>query len=717
MNILYKNLLLVSIFVALGNQAFGQTPRVIINEIMANNQGAVIDGFGEEDDWIELYNTTDSLINLGGMFLTDDLDEPTKYQIPVRKDKWTSIGPKAYAQYWADTDPEQGDRHMNFRLDKLKGVVALFDQDTVLVDKLKYGIQEPNWSVGRAEPGSKQLANYSTPTPNAANVNGLLVVPDSVSVAFGTKGGLYPSSLEVSLSSNWDAPIYYTTDGSDPTRSHTRYTQPISIDSTTVIRASVFKEAYGPSRITTQTYFIGEKSTLSVVSLSTDPKNLWDKDEGIYVNPEKRGWERSAHVEYFDRTESGEFIPAVNKTVDIRIAGKTSRRQPKRSFNILANERDGDKKIKYKLFDSKDIDRFEGISVRADATSGRNVSVLVVGERFKNELIYEINDQMNGHVSMQAYEPVLLFLNGEYYGIYNMMERKGRDFLEQNHGVKEMDILTYQDPKPVRGTAQDYDNLITYIQTNDITQDSVYAKVCEQVDIDSYVDNWVYETYAGAHDIGVNTRCWRSTEPGSKWKWITYDEDSWNSVYENSYVYFTEVEQIPLFGRLILNTTFRDAYLNRTLDFLNTTMRPENVLNLLEKITTRIATEVDRDRARWEDTMVYIPKGESIAWMKEYAVKRPDVLRGQMIDYFKLGGTTKTVRVVQPVGGKIRVNSLTHDAAWSGTYLENLPIEIEAIPDEGYTFVKWKGGKFPKASKGKVAPSKIKQVQAVFKKV
>jgi hypothetical protein len=76
--------------------------------------------------------------------------------------------------------------------------------------------------------------------------------------------------------------------------------------------------------------------------------------------------------------------------------------------------------------DSITIDKVEGISVRADATSGRNVSELWVGERFKNEMIYEINDQMKGNVSMQAYEPALLLLNGEYWGIYNMMERKNR---------------------------------------------------------------------------------------------------------------------------------------------------------------------------------------------------------------------------------------------------------------------------------------------------
>lgn len=706
---------LLVFFISISSCSIAQQPAIVINEILASNDEAYADGFGESDDWIELYNTTDERIDLGGMFLTDDLDNPTRYRIPERPDNWTTIAPKSYALFWADGDPEQGDRHLGFRLKKKKGVVALFDRDTVLIDKIKYKMQETDVSFGRAVPSSPQLATFETPTPTKENVGAKFAVPDSLRVVFDQPAGLYAASVSVSLSNCWGAPMYYTTDGGDPSVNDVLYTKPIQMDSNTVLRAAVIKNGYQSSVTGTHTYLIGEKSTLSVLSLSTDPDNLWKSSKGIYVNYEKRGWTRSAHVEYFDRTETGEFIPAVDKTVDIRIAGKTSRRQPKKSFNVIANQKDGKKKISYKLFDSKTIDKFEGISVRADATSGRNVSELWVGERFKNELIYEINDQMNGNVSMQAYEPVLLFLNGEYWGIYNMMERKGKDFIQQNHPeVEEMDILTYQDPKPVRGSSDDYDDLMMYIQMNDIALDSVYQVVCDQVDIESYIDQWVYENYAGAHDIGVNIRCWRSTEPGSKWKWISYDQDSWNTVQENSFVYFLETEQIPLYGRLMLNRTFRNQFLNRLMDYLNTTLNTDNVLSTLDRILTRIENEVDRDRDRWEDTMLYIPKGQRINWMKDYAVHRPDILRAQMVEYFNLAGGTTEISVEKPVGGAIRVNSLIHSSNWTGKYLENLPIEIEAIPAEGYKFVKWKGGKFPKSSKGRVLPYKAKKIRAVF---
>ncbi|PHR26613.1 MAG: hypothetical protein COA38_14525 [Fluviicola sp.] len=715
-----KSVILLSlIFFVVSITSFlrAQEPSIVINEILASNDDGYADGFGESDDWIELYNTTNERIDLGGMFLTDDLKDPTRYEIPKRSDKWTTIGPNAFALFWADGDPEQGDRHMGFRLKKKKGVVALFDRDTVLIDMIKYRMQEADISFGRAVTSSPRLANFETPTPTKGNVNAKFEVPDSLRIIFDQQAGLYASSVSVSLKNSWNAPMYYTIDGGNPTIKDFFYTKPIQIDSNTVLRASVIKKGYQSSIIGTHTYLIGEKSTLSVLSLSTDPNNLWRNSKGIYKNYEKRGWTRSAHIEYFDRTEEGKFIPAVNKTVDIRIAGKTSRRQPKKSFNVIANEIDGVKKINYRLFDSKTIDTFDGISVRADATSGRNVSELWVGERFKNELIYEINDQMDGNVSMQAYEPVLLFLNGEYWGIYNIMERKGKDFIQQNHGVKDMDILTYQDPKPVRGSADDYDDLITFIQTHDISLDSVYQVVCQKVDIDSYIDQWVYENYSGAHDIGVNIRCWRSTESGSKWKWISYDQDSWNTVQENSFVYFLESEQIPLYGRLMLNRRFRDQFLNRTMDYLNTTLETKNVLRVLERILTRIENEVDRDRARWEDTMLYIPQGQRINWMKDYAVRRPEILRKQMVEYFNLAGGTIEINVIAPVGGEIRVNSLTHTSSWSGKYLENLPVEIEAIASEGYEFVKWKGRSFPKSKKGKVLPCRARKISAVFREV
>lgn len=104
-------------------------------------------------------------------------------------------------------------------------------------------------------------------------------------------------------------------------------------------------------------------------------------------------------------------------------------------------------------------------------------------------------------------------------------------------------------------------------------------------------------------------------------------------------------------------------------------------------------------------------------WMKDYAVRRPEILRKQMVEYFNLIGESTNVNVIAPVGGKIRVNSLSYSSNWKGVYLENLPIHVEAIPDEGYVFVRWKGRKFPKSNKGRVFPRKAKKVRAIFKPI
>ena len=150
-------------------------------------------------------------------------------------------------------------------------------------------------------------------------------------------------------------------------------------------------------------------------------------------------------------------------------------------FSFFATNEDGQgERFNYPVFEDKEIEDFSGLWVRADATSGRNVSDLWVGERFKNELLYEVNRQMNGQVDMQAYEPVSVFLNGQYWGLYNLMERKGKDFIFNNHGEAEVDILTSSDAKAVSGNISEYDQMISYIAQNDITQDSIYKEILNQ---------------------------------------------------------------------------------------------------------------------------------------------------------------------------------------------------------------------------------------------
>jgi hypothetical protein len=264
----------------------------------------------------------------------------------------------------------------------------------------------------------------------------------------------------------------------------------------------------------------------------------------------------------------------------------------------------------------------------------------------------------------------------------------------------------------------EYDEMIAFVATNDITSDSIYNALCQMMDVSSYIDYWVYETYCGARDINVNIRYWKTKEEGGKWRWISYDQDSWYRSDEPSLSYYLDKGKVFLLIRLMKNEGFRNQWLNRMCDYLNTGLEASNVLSLVDQITDKIALAVPRDKARWQDTMLYIPSGQRINWIKEYASERPVFLRDRMISYFNLGGATSVIKFdVSDGKGSVRINSLQPDVlTWEGIYLDNVPIEIEAIPKEGYAFIRWKKRKLGRKSVIVVLPKDFKEFVPVFKK-
>jgi|TARA_B110000438_G_C15801282_1_gene645286 hypothetical protein len=694
---------------------FSQT--IQINEIQVSNKKTYCDGFGEFDDWIEIYNPSDSAVSLSGLFITNNIKKPTKHQITNKKSKWMTVPPKGYVLLWIDSDTEQGNRHISFKLNKQNGFVALYDADTNLLDSVSYSYQKRDYSLGRFSESNKSLTVFKKATPSSANKDGLLLTPNDVRVIANKQSGFYENKIQIELSVDFLGDIYYTLDGSVPNSSSYKYEGPIQIDSTLVLRSLLIRDGYFPNYISANTYFINEKSTIPVLSLITDPKYLWSSKRGIYTNYEARKWERPAHVEYFDLTKSNSKEIAFSKTVNIRIAGKTSRRQPKKSFVMSSNDFDGQKRINYKIFNDKPITSFKSIWVRADATSGRNVPVMWVGERFKNELLYEVNKEMSNSLDMQAYEPVSLYLNGEYWGLYNLMERKGADFIKDNHGEKDVHILTGESAKVVEGKKLDYVRLLALIYDSDITNDAIYETVCQRMDVNSYIDYWVNESYCGAHDINVNIRFWKPKRTASKWRWISYDQDSWNDHDEESLDYFLKHGKVMLLERLMKNKTFQEKWINRMCDYLNTGFKPENVIEKVDQITARIRVEDLKDRARWQDTLLYVPKNQRIDSIKAFALKRPDFLRSHMLSFFEIDGDVELIKIItDSEQGKVRVNQLLIDSVWQGQYLGGVALEIEAVANEGFKFVKWKERKLGKDSLISIDPSKFHNFTPIFEK-
>lgn len=692
---------------------------LVINEIMAVNDKTIKDGFGEAEDWIELYNGGDKEINIGGMYFSDDPLKPWKYQIPTNNKSYTAIAPKGRMIIWADSDDEQGTRHLSFRMDAQGGSISIYNRDTVLIDRVNYRKQNEDISFGRETDGSKIFNYFPTPTPNESNTAGVRILADRDIPVFSLKSGFYDTTQIVTLSFNQDGQIYYSLDASEPdTINGIKYDGSITIDSTTVVRARIIRDNHLPGKIVTQTYFMNETSTLPVVSLISDPKHLWHKKRGIYKKYEKRGWERPASIEYFDLNNDHSFFSAFKNEVEIRIAGKTSRRQPKKSFAIFTKDKYGNPRINYKIFRDKPIESFGSIGLRSDATSGRNVTDLWVGERFKNEFLYEVNKEMGSCVDMQAYQPVSVFLNGKYWGLYNLMERKGGDFIKNNHGFDEVDIVTGEYERLVSGKSNWYDSLTFFVSLNDITNDSIFKEVEKKMVMDNYIDYWIYEVYSSAHDNRVNIRYWRPKGKNQQWRWISYDQDSWHTYDENSLRRHVVDEPVFLLTRLMKNDKFRIRWANRMCDYLNTTLEPNNAIRMVDEILERIEAEVPREKERWQDTMLYVPKNMRVNWFKEYAVQRPSHIRRHIIEYYGLQGTEKKILINAENGyGKVKVNTINIDTfPWEGYYIEGVPVRITAIPNDGYKFVGWKNRKLPKTSSIVTSLDQETEFIPIFKK-
>ena len=708
--------IVLGIVLTLVIQASSQT--LVINEVMASNKTNLSDGFGENDDWIELYNAGDSAIDIGNFFITDNINNPTKHQIPSTKPYWTTIDSGQRIILWVDGDDEQGTRHLNFNLAQKGGFIAIFDSDTNLIDQLNYPLQYTDISYGREQDASKQMCFFDNPTANSPNIGGSRINDPTIFPEFSISSGFYDSSITIALSCNYEGSIYYSTNGQEPTiKQGSLYTSPIVIDSTTVLRATLIRKGYFPGTIVTQTYFINEKTSLPVISLTADPKDLWDKKKGIYYKYKKKGWERQGNVEYFDLSDSGALYPAFNNAINMRISGKTSRRQPKKSFALFTDDAYGNSRINYQIFKDKDIHSFGSIGIRSDATSGRNVPDLWVGERFKNELLYEVNKEMGSTVAMQAYQPVLLFLNGKYWGLYNLMERKGADFIKNNFGFANVDIMTGESETVVRGNSNQYDKLTTVILKNPEMDDSTYTKVCTMMNMNCFIDYWIYEVYSSTHDNQVNIRYWRPKGPNQKWQWISYDQDSWHTYDENSINRFSETDAVFLFSQLIKNETFKKDYANRMCDYLNTTLHSDNVIKLVNQITNNIALEVPREKERWQDTMLYIASNHRIEWIMEYAVQRPCNIRSDLMKEFGIDGTEAEVTIKAIGDGDVQLNSIRiEEYPWTGYYLENLPISVKALPKPGYKFVGWKDRSYPKRDSIEIMPKPGVKIEPVFKK-
>lgn len=755
---------------------------VALNEFMSSNTSAIADEDGDFSDWIELYNSGSTAVQLENFGLSDDHNLPFKWTFPNNL-----LPPNSFLLVFAsDKDRKTGPYlHTNFKISAAGESLRLVNAGGIPVDSLPAIALTANVSYGRQPDGSTNLVFFTNPTPGSSNPgsgnSGVLSSP-----VFSQVGGFYTNPIMVSLSTtSVGAVIRYTLDGSEPTENSPAYTVPLSIQSktgtpndlsliptnqvktgpstfipppqevfkATVIRARAFLPNSPPSDVVTHTYFvdpqINQRYSLPVISIATDKDGFFGSKNGIYVAGEdfngdndrsgnyfQRGdaWERVANLEFFDTDRTKGF----SQRVDLRIHGSATRVEPQKTLRIYANEKYGKPTIQYPIFPDKPIKEFKHLLLR---NSGNDRSYTMLRDGFQQSLVRDLN------LDTQGYRPAVVFINGEYWGIHNIQERRDNDYLAENHAVNpdSLDFLE-MDRQVLNGDATHYQQLLDFIQQHDIRIKANLDTVARRMDLDEFMNYQASEIFMANVDWpGNNLQYWRPRTTQGHWRWLFYDLDFGFGLADNSkanrnmltYAVDPNGPTFPtptaancpygtfLFRNLLENNLFKYHFINRFADLLNSTFKTERVIQKLDTMQAVIAPAMAEHIARWSAPASISEWNNNVEAIRTFARQRPDYQRQHLIDYFNLGGTAAVMlNVSDPAKGSIRINTLSINEntpgvgstpyPWKGIYFKNVPITLTALPKPGFRFVSWSDASLPQQASVQVILQQDISLTALF---
>ena len=612
---------------------------------------------------------------------------------------------------------ESSQPHANFKL-KAGETLALFDSNGVKMHELPLSEKLTSSTSTGMCADATNVCFFDTLTPGEANSKDEFQGIVERTVQFSNDGGQF-SGTSVELQQIDGATIRYTLDSKVPTEASTQYTQAIPISGNTVIRARVFQQHYIPSLTFSRTYIKSVQHDLPIATLVTDPDNLFDDESGIYVYGNDyennlpffganfwKDWERDVHFSFYEEDGTLE----VKLDAGMKIFGGWSRSNDQRSISIFARSRYGDGELKHSLFPELDYDKFEAIVLRSSGQDWMktNIKDIVVTELMKGS-----------GVDNQAYRSSAVYINGQYWGFYNIREKVNEHFLESKHGVDASEVNILQNNGDiVQGTNSDYRELIEFVKVNALSTEDNYQYVAERIDIDNFIAYWAGQVYIDNTDWpGNNIKFWNS--PGTKWRWIMYDTDfsffrPWvGSVTSTANTLeFSLADNGPgwpnppwstlLMRKLLQNTGFKHKFINRFADDMNTRFKYNAVVSAVDRVSARVDSEIQRHYSHWYSERSDYWKNQNMfqsrdQWLQEvekieqFAQQRPVNMKTHIRGYFGIDGMfTLGVSVDNNQAGQVRLNSILLDGdSWSGEYFDGIPVTLEAIPNEGYEFVKW----------------------------
>jgi len=639
---------------------------LMISEVMIANASYLVQDDGSTPDWIELYNSGDSGIDLTGYGLSDNPNNPAKWTFP----EGASIAAGEHMVILATgnnvRDLQKKNLETSFSLNADGEVLLLFDPDGALLDKLQIGAGRSGISYGRTE---AQFLYYTTPPPGETNAGGMLGIASQP--VFVTKPGVYEQGISVELLANAGETIHYTTDCTTPDASSPVYAGPIQVSENTVIRAVSLKEDHIDSYSVSGTYLFttdGADHALPIATLVTDPDNLWDSKTGIYTGGEnfindpdapladallsanyyqgragaadQADWEREANFAVFDEENRQQ---AFSQNVAIRIAGGYGRVNAQKGFNIVARSDYGSNRMEYPFFENREFTAYKSVVLRSGAQDQPR-------SKIRDELATGLLEGTDVNFLYQAYKPYVLYLNGEYWGVYFLKEKRSRFFVAQHEGWVDNDNidLVKSETRASHGTVDDWKEFMSYIRSHDLSDPSNYEYVCSQMDVNSFMDYMICEIYVGNSDYW-NIQYYKPE--GGKWKWIFYDfcYGFYNVNHETVSLRRKSTQPCSdLFNALLKNSEWRDVFLRRFAEIMDTVYDVDRVNALVDELYAAVEPEIKRERELFNGDSFRgvilrdISQGSyegfqrHVSIVREFAEKRPSIIKAQLQKEFNL---------------------------------------------------------------------------------
>lgn len=690
--------------------------QLYINEYSCANVSSIADNYGEYNDWVELYNAGSSAVTLTGYYMSDKASNIQQWAFPSGSIPAGGFLKVVCSKHNAVVS---GYFHTNFSLTQCKPEkIILADPSGTVLDSMTLLRNQEGHSWGRTTDGGNTWSIFTSPTFGASNTGSTAYLPYATTPDFSLAAGYYTGTQTLTISSpDPGITIHYTTNGYEPTSSDPVYSSPVSISATEVVRARAYSSntSVPASFIMNATYFINVSvHTIATISIYGD--NLMTLMQGSWsATPE-------TSLEYFDKT--GVLRTKVSGNTNKH--GNDSWAYDQRGIDFKSADEQGyDYALNWKLFTHTNRRHFKDVIIKAAAND--NYPFETGGAHIRDAYCHTLSQNANLHLDERSYEACELYVNGQYWGVYEIREKvDDNDYTDYYYNQDEPNIQmlkTWGGTWSEYGGAQaqtDWNNIQSFIVSNNMALPANWAHVDTVYNWKSLCDYIILNSVCVTSDwLNWNTQWWRGLDPNGgaeRWRYCLWDNDATFGHYIN-YTGIPDTSpnadpcnpeslpdpggegHIPIVNALMTNPTFKQYYVNRFADLMNTYLSCDTMTTLLDNQIATIAPQMPAQCAKWGGTVA--GWNANVTAMRTYIQARCVAIQTGMLGCYNLTGPYNVVIEVQPAGaGTVDCNSLHLDQfPWNGNYYGGIPIILMTAPTSGqYTFDHWEMSSAPSPS-------------------